>query len=146
MEVKTKREAIIELVNKLFIYTDSQQWDKLLKDVFKEKVKFDMSSMGTDAPKEISAKAICEMWKESFTGIDHIHHQAGNYIIDFTDDGIAEIFCYAVATHYKKTAKQGTLREFTGSYKLHASFTDQGWRLDSFKYTLKFISGNADLT
>ncbi len=46
MEVKTKREEIIELVNKLFIYTDSRSWSKLMKEVFKEKVYFDMESMG----------------------------------------------------------------------------------------------------
>ena len=145
MEEKTKRDAVIEVVNKLFIYTDTQQWDKLMSEVFKVNVRFDMSSMGAGPAKEMSAKAICDMWREGFAGIDHVHHQAGNYVVEFSEEGEADILCYAIALHYKKSATKGQTREFVGNYTLHASFTDQGWRLDSFKYTLKFVSGNTDL-
>ncbi len=146
MEVRTKREAVIELVNKLFVYTDSKQWHLLIKDVFKEKVFFDMSSMGGGTPKEMTASAICDMWREGFAGIDHVHHQAGNYIVDFYNDEVqAKVFCYAVASHFKKAATLGNTREFVGAYELHASFTDFGWRIDKFKYDLKYITGNAEL-
>jgi hypothetical protein len=145
MEVKTKQEAVIEVVNKLFIYTDAQQWNKLISEVFKETILFDMSSMGAGPAKKMSANAVCDMWKDGFKDIDHIHHQAGNYLVEFSEDGEADILCYAIALHYKKSATKGQTREFVGSYTLHASFTDQGWRLDSFKYALKFVSGNADL-
>jgi hypothetical protein len=145
MELKSKREAIVELVNKLFIYTDSRQWNRLLKDVFKEKVLFDMSSLGGGPAKELTASAICDMWSSGFTGIDQVHHQAGNIIVDFTEEDEAEVFCYAIASHYKAAAAQGTTREYVGSYNLHASFTDLGWRLDGFKYNLKYITGNSEL-
>jgi hypothetical protein len=146
MELKSKREIIIELVNKLFIYTDSRQWNLLEKEVFKEEVNFDMSSLGAGEPKKISAKEICAMWTKGFEGIDQVHHQAGNFIVDFHEEGIeAAIFCYAVATHFKAAAKNGKTREFAGSYNLHASFTDRGWRIDAFKYNVKYVNGNADL-
>src|SRR5690349_851509 len=134
MENKSKHDEIIELVNKLFVYTDYQQWDKLIKEVFTEDVLFDMSSMGAGDPKRLKAMAICQMWAEGFKGIDHVHHQSGNFIVKFKEGIAAEIFCYAIAVHFKKSATKGNSREFVGSYDLHASFTDIGWRLDSFKY------------
>jgi hypothetical protein len=145
MEINTKRDAVIELVNKLFVYTDSQQWEKLISEVFTEEVMFDMSSAGEGPAKTLTSKAICDTWSAGFRGIDHVHHQVGNYIVAFDEDGEADILCYAIAIHYKKSATKGNTREFVGSYTLHASFTDQGWRLDTFKYNLKFINGNTDL-
>lgn len=146
MQIKSKRDEVIELVNRLFVYTDSQQWNKLVKEVFKEKVLFDMTSLGSGEAKEMTAAAICDLWRKGFAGIDHVHHQSGNFIVDFNEDGIeADVFCYATATHYKQSATQGKTREFIGSYNLHASFTDLGWRLDSFRYNLKYITGNEEL-
>jgi hypothetical protein len=146
MEVKSKREAVIEVVTKLFVYTDLRQWDKILKEVFADKVLFDMSSLGAGEPKELTARAICDMWKDGFVGIDHVHHQAGNFIVEFKEEDVeAVIFCYAIALHYKETATQGKTREFVGSYELHANFTDLGWRLDRFKYNIKYVKGNKEL-
>ena len=146
MELKSKREIVIELVNKLFVYTDSRQWDQLTKEVFKEEVEFDMSSLGAGPPKKMKAAEICDMWRKGFVELDHVHHHAGNFIVDFHSDGVeATIFCYATATHFKQSARNGKTRDYIGSYNLHASFTDLGWRLDAFKYNVKFINGNADL-
>jgi hypothetical protein len=145
MELKSKHDSLVELANKLFVYTDSLQWEKLLKEVFKEEVFFDMSSLGAGEPRKLSAREICEGWKHGFDGIDQIHHQSGNFIVDFQSEIEAKIFCYAIAIHYKQSATQGKTREFVGSYDLHASLTDLGWRLDSFNYKLKYVNGNADL-
>ena len=146
MELKSKRDVIIELANKLFVYTDSRQWNLLIKEVFKEEVMFDMSSVGAGPAKKLKASEICDMWKSGFEGIDHVHHQSGNFIVDFDTEGIeANVFCYAIAIHFKQSAKNGKTREYVGSYDLHASFTDLGWRLDGFKYNVKYINGNAEL-
>lgn len=145
MEVRNKYDELIELANKLFIYTDYQQWVKLLAEVFTENVLFDMSSLGGGEPKKVLATSICDMWRNGFSGIDSVHHQSGNFLVNFDGDDSAEIFCYATATHFKKDATQGQTRQFVGSYNLHAVLTDLGWRLDSFKYNLKFIDGNAEL-
>jgi hypothetical protein len=147
MEAKSKRDEVIEVTNKLFIYTDYQQWDKLLSDVFTKQVYFDMESAGGGKAGELKAQEICNTWKKGFEGLDSIHHQAGNYIIKFDSEEIeADIVCYAIAIHYKNAATQGKTREFVGSYELRAVLTDEGWRLSGFKYNLKYISGNADLT
>jgi hypothetical protein len=141
----SRREAIIEVVNKLFVYTDRQEWDKLLKEVFAESVQFDMSSAGGSPSKKTSPREICDMWKDGFKGIDAIHHQAGNYIVTLNEDVNAEVICYAIALHYRKDATKGNVREFVGSYDVALVFTDHGWRIDGFRYNLKYISGNTSL-
>ena len=145
MELKSKHDNVVELVNKLFVYTDTRQWSKLLSEVFTEEVLFDMSSAGVGAPTKMKAVKICDMWRAGFEGIDHVHHQSGNFIVDLNTEIEANIFCYAVATHFKQSATKGKTREFVGSYNLHASLTDLGWRLDGFQYNLKYVNGNTDL-
>ena len=146
MEAKSKRDEVIEIANKLFIYTDHQHWDKLLAEVFTKQVYFDMESAGAGKGRELSAQNICDTWKKGFEGIDAIHHQAGNYLVKFNSEEIeASVLCYAIAIHYKNEAAQGKTREFVGSYDFHMVLTDEGWRLNSFKYNLKYANGNIDL-
>ena len=142
MEVKSKRDEIIELASKLFVYTDYQQWEKLQTEVFKETVHFDMESAGGGPAKNLTAIEICRAWKEGFTGLDAIHHQAGNFLVDFKkEENTAQVFCYATASHFKKSATKSKVREFVGSYDLHLVLTDEGWRIDGFTYNLKYSNG-----
>lgn len=135
---------ITELVNRLFIHTDLRNWAGLQAEVFTETVQFDMVSMGSGQPQATPSQQICELWERGFQGLDGIHHQGGHYLITLRGDG-ADVFAYAVATHFKAAATQGQTRTFTGSYDLHAVRTAEGWRLDAFKYNLKFADGNAKL-
>lgn len=135
---------LTELANKLFMYTDSRDWQKLIEDVFTEHVDFDMSSAGGGAPQNLKAGEICKIWKHGFHDIDAVHHQAGHYLITI-NEFTAEIYAYAVATHYKKSATKGNTRTFVGSYNLQAIQLNDGWRLNAFKYNLKYIDGNSIL-
>ena len=139
-EVADKIE-LTELANKLFMWTDAQQWKRLLGEVFYHEVWFDM---GDEEAKNLHATEICEMWRQGFLGLDAVHHQAGHYLITI-DQNNSEIYGYAIATHYKKATTKGDTRTYTGSYDLKAVRTDKGWRLSQFKYNLKYIDGNASL-
>ena len=143
MEHFSEREQIVEVVNKLFIYTDYQKWDKLLNEVFTANILFDMSSLGQEI-KTIPAKEVCEIWQKGFEGLDSVNHLAGNYLVTINGE-TADVFAYATATHYKNSAIQGKTREFIGSYDLHLMQMVQGWRIDVFKYNLKFMDGNLEL-
>jgi hypothetical protein len=134
---------LIELSNKLFMYVDAQQWGKVLNEVFAENVWFDMTSAGGEA-KKLSAEDVCEIWRQGFIGLDAVHHQAGHYLITVNGDN-ADIYGYAMATHYKKAASKGNSRMFVGSYDLRALKSVKGWRLSQFKYNLKYIDGNISL-
>src|SRR5262245_39896991 len=128
---------LTELVNKLFMYCDAQQWDQLLDEVFTQSIWFDMSSAGGNKPQSMSAEDVCKMWADGFAGLDAVHHQAGHYLIKVAGNK-ADIFAYAVATHYKKAATKGTTRNFVGSYDLKAERKENGWKLSQFKYNLKY--------
>ena len=143
MEPFSLREQIIEVVNKLFVYTDYQEWDKLQNEVFTEQLYFDMASLGGEA-KATTAKEVCAMWRTGFEGLNAVNHLAGNYLVRMNGD-TADVFAYATATHYKSTATLGKTREFVGSYNLHLIKTDNGWRIDIFKYNLKYSGGNLTL-
>ena len=140
MENYSVRDEIIEIANKLFVYTDAQNWRALQKEVFTPNVHFDMSSIN-GKNREMSAVEICEDWRKGFENIDAVNHLAGNYLVDIQNNS-ANVFAYATATHYKKDASKGTVREFVGTYNLHLIKTDEGWRIDAFQYNLKYAAGN----
>ena len=140
----TTREEIIETVNKLFIYTDERAWKKLQSDVFTPSVHFDMSSLGAEVTTKTS-EDICKDWEVGLGDIDSVNHLAGNYLVAI-DGSNADVFCYATATHYRADAKHGKTREFVGTYELKLEKGSTGWRIDSFKYNLKYMNGNTELT
>jgi hypothetical protein len=140
----TEREQVVEIINRLFYYTDFQQWDKLIEEVFAEKVILDMTSMGAPSVETLTGKQICEMWKEGFKELDAIHHQSGNYIVDI-EDNIASVKAYAIASHYKKRTTKGTTREFIGSYDFRLVKLKNHWKIDRFTFILKYMTGNVEL-
>jgi hypothetical protein len=144
MEHVSHREQITEVINKLFVYTDERHWKKLLDEVFTDNVLFDMSSMGAGEARMMHSEEICTNWKTGFEDIDVVNHLSGNYLININGER-ANVFAYATATHFKSSAKLGTTRQFVGTYNLHLVHNPRGWRIDSFKYNLRFSTGNLDL-
>lgn len=143
MNTFSVRDEIVEVVNRLFIYTDRQDWEKLQEEVFSHEVFFDMSSLG-GKKEEITSREICETWEQGFRGLDAVNHLAGNYLVQI-DDHIATVFAYATATHYKASATKGKTREFVGTYDIRLMKHGIGWRIFHFKYDLKYLSGNPEL-
>ncbi|MEL6274339.1 MAG: nuclear transport factor 2 family protein, partial [Bacteroidota bacterium] len=79
-----------------------------------------------------------------FVGLDSVNHLGGNYLVTISDQE-ADVFAYATATHYKASATLGKTRDFVGSYELHLIKTPAGWRINKFKYNLKYAAGNLEL-
>jgi hypothetical protein len=144
MEQATDKMELTELANKLFMYCDAGQWQLLMDEVFTSTIWFDVESGGAGKPRMMETADVCRMWKEGFTGLDGVHHQAGHYLITVNGDE-ADIYGYAVASHYKKDALKGQTRTFTGSYDLKARRDVNGWRLTQFKYNLKYLAGNVTM-
>lgn len=144
MYAHSTRDEIAEVVHKLFIYTDNQDWEKLQSEVFTTEVFFDMSSLGGDKGEKTSEE-ICLHWQKGFEGIDSINHLCGNLIVNIQDT-TANVHAYATATHYKASATKGKTRDFIGTYDLGLLKLHGGdWRIYEFRYQLKFLTGNADL-
>jgi hypothetical protein len=141
----TLREQIVETVNKLFVYTDNQEWTKLQEQVFTDRVELDMVSMGAKKPELVSSREICYRWEKAFKELDAVHHQAGNYIVE-TDGSQSVVLAHAIAIHYRAAAtKKEQTREYVGSYELHLLNLPHGWRIDKFKFKLKYSKGNLSL-
>lgn len=141
----TDREQVVEVLNRLFYYTDYQVWDQLKDEVFADEILMDMTSLGAPKSEKMSAQQICDAWTMGFEGLDAIHHQAGNYIIEI--NGLtARVKAYAIATHYKKDTSNGSTRKFVGSYDFVLHKKERGWRLVTFKFNVKYMTGNLDLS
>ena len=144
MVPSSTREEVVEILNRLFYYTDYRQWENLKSEVFADEVYMDMTSMGAEKAETLTSQVICDMWDAGFKELDAIHHQSGNYIINLHLE-TATAKAYSIASHYKESATQGKIREFVGSYDFHLIKTPKGWRIDQFTYNLKYVDGNVEL-
>lgn len=141
----TVREELIELVNKLFIYTDNKNWKGLQNEVFAGEVFLDMTSAGGSA-ETLTSEQVCDLFHAALGSLDAVNHITGNFLVDTVNDNFSKVFCYSTATHYKTSAKNGATREFVGSYDIEVIKQDSGWRVTSFIYNLKYMNGNMDLS
>ena len=142
-EVQDKQQ-LTELVNRLFMYTDDQNWQGIASEVFTPNVYLDMQSNGGGTPATMTAQAVTDGWERGFQGVDAVHHQGGHYIITVNGNQ-ADVYGYAVATHYRAAATQGNTRTYVGSYEIKTERTGTGWRINALKYNLKYRDGNETL-
>ena len=140
----TTREALTEVINKLFVYADLQKWASLQKEVLADAVYLDMSSTG-GAADEFSSKEICHMWQEGFKDIDAVNHLVGNILFESVTENEAIASAYATATHFKDAAENGKTREFFGTYDIRLRKLNESWNIYSFVFNLKFANGNLEL-
>jgi hypothetical protein len=143
MNTMTDKELIIDTVNRLFISTDNRDWVEV-RALFTPRVLFDMTSLAGGQPAIITSQEIADGWDKGLKGLKAIHHQAGNYLVDVKNDE-ASVFCYGIAWHYLPNKTNKNTRTFVGSYDIHLARQDKAWRIDKFKFNLKFIDGNPDL-
>ena len=143
IEILISKDQIRETINQLFIATDNRDWRKV-KQCFADNVKFDMTSMTGGDPAIMKADEIINGWSDGLEKLEAVHHQAGNYLIEVNGDE-STVFCYAIASHYLSTSSGNNIRTFVGSYNFHLIMKDNRWRVDQFKFNLKYSSGNMDL-
>ena len=143
MNSTIEKDRVVEIVNRLFINTDNRDWPGV-KGLFTPRVLFDMTSLAGGQPATLSPEKIVDGWDKGLKALKAIHHQAGNYLVDAKDNE-ATAFCYGVAWHYLPNKTGRNTRTFVGSYDFHLVKRDGEWKIDRFKYNLKFIDGNPDL-
>jgi hypothetical protein len=143
IEYLIEKDKIINVINKLFIQTDSRGWDNV-KKCFADKVHFDMTSLGGGEPVTLTPQEIVDSWEAGLKSLEAIHHQTGNYKVDVKNNE-AIAFCYGIALHHKKTKSGNNTRTFVGSYNFHLIKRENNWLIDSFKFNMKFLDGNPEL-
>ncbi|HVT05890.1 MAG TPA: nuclear transport factor 2 family protein [Polyangia bacterium] len=138
------RQQIIDVLTELFVATDQRDW-AAVKRCFAEQVLFDMSSLGAGPAARRTPDEIAAGWAEGLKSLEAIHHQAGNFRVT-TYEGRATASCYGVAYHFRRTRSGHNTRTFVGSYAFVLDRAGSGaWRINSFRFDLKFIDGNPQL-
>jgi hypothetical protein len=143
MDKVNQKDDIVETANKLFIYTDQRNWEGV-KAIFADEVLFDMTSMAGGSPAILKPQQIADMWDAGLRELKATHHQVGNYLVKVRDED-ADLFCYGIAIHHLPNPTNENNRVFVGSYDLHLLKIGGVWKVDKFKFNLKFIEGNKDL-
>ena len=142
------REAVIERITALFLATDRRDWTAVER-CFTPEVRFDMSSAGGGPEATLGAGDIAAGWHAGLAPMEHVHHQAGNFVVRVAGDR-AEAFCYGIAYHHRARADGRSVRVFVGSYDFSLERGDDAegaspWRIAAMRFTLKFIDGNPAL-
>jgi len=143
VDALVEKDRISGVLNTLFAATDARDWPAV-QDCFADSVLFDMTSLAGGEPARVSPAQIVEGWEAGLRPIEQVHHQVGNLAIDVTGDE-ANARCYGIAYHYRKTYAGANTRAFVGSYDFHLVRDEESWRIDLFRFRLKFVDGNADL-
>ncbi len=138
-----EKDTVIGVINQLFISTDNRDWTKV-KECFAPEVLFDMTSLAGGEPATLTSQQIVDAWDTGLKALKAIHHQAGNYVVTINGSE-ADAFCYGIASHYLPNKTNQNTRTFVGSYNFHLMKQDNTWRIDRFKFNLKYMDGNANL-
>lgn len=138
-----EKDEVKEVVNRLFVSTDNRDWGTVSR-LFAPEVLFDMTSMAGGNPVTLTPQEIVASWEKGLKPLKAIHHQAGNYIVNVSQNA-AEVFCYGIASHYLPNKTNQNTRIFVGSYNFHLIKEGDDWKINKFKFNLKFIDGNPEL-
>lgn len=138
-----EKDRVIDTINRLFIYTDQRDWAGV-RSVLADSVLMDMTSLVGGEPARMTGQQAAAGWEEGLRPIEAVHHLAGNYRVQLKGNQ-ASAFCYGTASHYRKTRSGRNTRVFVGSYDFHLQQTAGRWRIDSFRFNLKFLDGNTSL-
>ena len=135
--------AIVDAITHLFIATDNRDWPRVER-CFANEVTFDMTSMTGGTPSKTTPREIASGWETGLAPLDAVHHQIGNVLVH-AHEHEAAVSCYGIAYHYRRAATNGRTRTFVGTYDFHLVRIGDEWKIDVFKFNLKFIDGNAEL-
>jgi hypothetical protein len=138
-----ERSRIAEVINSLFVGTDLRDW-KRVRGCFAEQVTFDMTSLVGGEPTRRSPQEITAGWEAGLKPIESVHHQVGNLSVDVRG-AEATASCYGIAYHHRRTKSGRNTRLFVGSYDFHLRLDSGGWRVDMFRFNVKFVDGNLEL-
>ena len=137
------REEVLDALNDLFVGTDAREWDRV-RAVLAPTVRFDVKSLTGAEPTTLGSEEIISGWERGLRPIRAVHHQTGNFRVRVSGDE-ADAFCYGIASHYLPHASGRNTRVFVGSYDFHLRRENGRWRIDLFRFNLKYIDGNLEL-
>ncbi len=143
LDILLEKDEIAEVITRLFVRTDQRDWPGV-RECFAERVLFDMTSLSGGEAAMLAPAEITAGWQRGLEPLAAVHHQMGNLLVHVRGEE-ADAFCYATATHWLPNPSGRNSRTFVGSYDFHLVEVAGRWRIDRFRFNLKFIDGNEDL-
>ena len=143
LDLLVAKDQIIDTLSKLFVSTDDREWETV-QSCFTDEFELDMTSLAGGEPVRMTPSAITALWEENLRPIEALHHQVGNYQVEPSGNE-ATVSCYGIATHYRKTESGNNTRTFVGTYDFHLIKHGNRWRIDLFRFNLKYLDGNLEL-
>jgi SnoaL-like protein len=137
------KEEIRDAINELFVATDAKEWGRV-RAVLAPAVRFDMKSLTGAEPSTLTPEEIVAGWEKGLRPLAAVHHQTGNFRVRVRGDQ-ADAFCYGTATHYLPNASGRNTRTFVGSYDFRLRRDGEAWRIDLFRFNVKYVDGNLRL-
>jgi hypothetical protein len=138
-----EKDAVVSTLNRLFRTTDQMDWDGV-RGCFAPVVVLDMTSVVGGKAEETTPEAIVEAWRQSLGHLKAVHHQVGNYEVQVHGDE-ASASCYGIASHFLPNESGENTRSFVGTYDVRLRKVDGIWRVDRFRFDLKYVMGNPNL-
>lgn len=137
------QQAILDTIHRLFIYTDSRNWDAL-KDCFQEAFVLDYSSMNGVAPMTTTPEQVIDNWSNFLPGFEATHHQISNPIIRL-EGWRASAFCNGTAAHFLPNPSGQNVWTVYGTYDFELQQNNAQWRVSKMAFRFKFQDGNLQL-
>lgn len=132
------------VVVRLFVATDRRDWASV-EECLADTVILDMTSMSGGEPLHLKSTDVIAAWARGLEPIEQVHHQVGNFQVEVHGDR-ATVFCYGVAYHHREhISNPSKTRVYVGSYDVRLARTGGRWRIDLFRFNVKFIEGNREL-
>ena len=131
-----EKDQIKETINKLYMATDSRDWEGL-KRLFNDKVHFDMKSLTGVHPSSETPDSIAYAWEKGLEDVPVVHHQSGNYVIDVDEDNLtAKVKNYGMAVHHYPNRKTVW---FVGSYDWELIKEGDEWIVTLIRFNKKYV-------
>ncbi len=143
MYLLLENRRVKDTVYRYFVSLDDRDWESV-KACFADEVFVDMTSMGGGEPGNLTPQQIVEAFEQGLRGLETLHHQVGIYNVSLKGNE-ADVFCNGIATHYLPNVTGQNSRMFVGSYNLHLKKIGEDWKIDRFRFNLKYVDGNVDL-
>jgi hypothetical protein len=103
-----------------------------------------MTSVAGGTTATLTPQQIADGWEQGLKPIQAVHHQAGNFLVTFSGSE-ADASCYGIAYHYRPTKSGKNTRVFVGTYDFHLRLHGDDWKIEMFRFNLRFIDGNPNL-
>lgn len=137
------RAEIADVVTRVATCADARDWAGV-RACFTDEVDLDYTSLSGGTSVRLRADDLVAQWQQTLSGFEATHHLLANQLITVNGDE-ATCFAYVQATHLLPTSTGESTWTLGGTYTYLLSRTQQGWKIRSSTFIVKWAKGNQQL-